>query len=76
MKKREKQLLLICSCASLTAEPRLIRKGSLQMEQQGLGFKLQSPFQQRDQHAVPDLSEWVRSGVPVPTRFLMLRLGL
>lgn len=68
----------------LTAKPLLARPDLLEMEQQGLGFQLRCLLEQplrgtlrlRHQDAVPDLSQGISTGTPVPAPPLLLPLGL
>ena len=56
--------------------PLLSREGLLQMQQQGLGFKLRSLLEHGHQNAVPDLGKRISAGAPMTAKLLLLALGL
>jgi hypothetical protein len=58
------------------AVPLLIREGSLQQQQLGLGFQLWRPLQHGHQDAVPDLSQGISAGTQVPALLLLLPFRL
>lgn len=60
---------------AFAAIPLLAREALLEMEQQGLRFKLRRLLKHRHQHALPYGGEWISSGAPIPAA-LRLILGL
>ncbi|PZV23294.1 MAG: hypothetical protein DCF18_07155 [Cyanobium sp.] len=60
---------------AFAALPLLAREALLEMEQQGLRFKLRQLLKYRHQHALPYGGEWISSGAPTPAA-LRLVLGL
>jgi len=61
---------------ALAPIPLLAGPDFLQVEQQGLGFKLRRLLEHGNQHAVPHLCKGIRTGSPVAHPLLLLTLGL